>query len=263
MSARAAGALAGASVLLAATMLACGDVPTLGGGVAYISPVILPALAVAAGDQLRDSAGNVAPLRIIAYDRSDAELPGVAAVFVPTSLPAPITIAEDGVVTASDTVSTVQTVQLVGRVGDRLQTTPASLLIVSQPDSMANASPAASTRNLPALDTMRVVVTGVNRAGSRVAVPGIIVSFRIGGVYANEPDGATAILTLDGRTVSRPDPAFSVDTTDTAGQVSRTLVVAGTGVDSVVVFARALSLRGTPLHGDSLRFILLVPPPAP
>ena len=42
-----------AGVTLAVVALACGEVPTLPGGIAYISPVILPAPAVALGDTLR------------------------------------------------------------------------------------------------------------------------------------------------------------------------------------------------------------------
>lgn len=258
MSRRGPGSFGLVAALSLATMLACGEVPTLDDGIAYISAVQLSAPAVAVGDTLRDSLGNVAPLRVIAYDRSDVEIPDVLAMFVPTTAPVPITIDADGILTADDSVSAVRTVQFVGRIGDRLQTTPASLLIVSQPDSMANASAAALSTTLPALDTMQVLVTGVNTSGSRVAVPGIIVSYRITGVYGDATDGATAILTLDGRTVSRPDSTFAVDTTDTAGEVSRTLVVAGAGVDSVVVFARARSLRGLRLGGDSLRFVLRV-----
>ena len=65
--------LAGVGIIAAA--LACGEVPTLDQGIAYISTIILPAPAVAVGDQLRDSLGNVAPLRIEAFDRNDEQLP--------------------------------------------------------------------------------------------------------------------------------------------------------------------------------------------
>ena len=247
-----------AALLAGAGALSCGDVPTLDEGIAYISAVELPAPSVAAGDQLRDSTGAVAPLRIHAFDRNDVEIPDVVATFVPVSVPAPITIGEDGVVTADDTVSAVQDVSLVGRVGDRLQTTVITLHVVSQPDSMANSSAAAVEHALPALDTMRVVVTGINSRSTRVAVPGVVVRYRIAGVFGSNTGQASAILTLDGRTPARPDSTFSADTTDASGATSRTLVVAGTGVDSVVVFARGLSLRGTPLRGDSVRFVLRV-----
>lgn len=239
-----------------ATTLSCGEVPTLDEGIAYISPIILPAPAVAIGDQLRDSLGNVTPLRVEAFGRNDEQLPDPAATYLTTVLPSSVSIGEDGVVSAADTVSAVQTVQLVARVGSRLQTTPTSLLVVPQPDSLGRASAEATVQSLPAIDTMRVSVSGVNRAGTRVVVPGIIVHYRIARVYGAGATTATAILTLDGRTVSRPDSTASADTTDASGAASRTLVVAGTNVDSVEVFVRARSLAGVPLKGDSLRFVL-------
>jgi hypothetical protein len=241
---------------IAAAALACGDVPTLDQGIAYISPVILPAPAVAVGDQLRDSLGNVAPLRIEAFDRNDEQLSDPQATFLPTVVPSPISISEDGIVTASDTVSTVKTVQIVGRVGSKLQTTVVSLLVVPQPDSLGRTSDSLKTATLPASDTMRVTVTGLNSAGTRVAVPGVIVRYHIADVYGTGAESATAVLTLDGGALSRPDARMAVDTTDASGLASRTLVVAGTNVDSVVVYVRARSLRGVPLRGDSLRFIL-------
>jgi hypothetical protein len=245
-------------IVAAMAALSCGEVPTLDDGIAYISPVILPAPAVAIGDQLRDSLGNVAPLRIEAFGRNDERLPDPVATFLPTVVPSPVTISEDGFVTASDTVSTVQTVQLLGRVGNRLQTTTASLLVVPQPDTLGRSSPEVTQDSLPALDTIRVLVTGLNVNGLRVPVPGIVVRYRITGVYPANASQGTAILTHDGGTVSRPDSLAAVDTTDASGLASRTLVVAGTGVDSVVVFVRARSLRGQPLKGDSLHFVLRV-----
>lgn len=246
------------ALLVVVSPLSCGEVPTLDDGIAYISPIILPAPAVAIGDQLRDSLGNVAPLRIEAFARNDERLPDPLATFLPTVLPSPISITEDGFVTASDTVSTVQTVQLVGRVGNRLQTTTASLLVVPQPDSLGRSSPELTQDSLPALDTLRVIVTGLNVKGARVPVPGIVVRYRVTGVYGSAPSQGTAILTLDGRTVSRPDSLAAVDTTDASGSASRTLVVAGTGLDSVVVFVRARSLRGERLRGDSVHFVLRI-----
>lgn len=246
-------------IVAAAAALSCGEVPTLDGGIAYISPIILPAPAVAMGDTLRDSLGTVTPLRIEAFGRNDEQLPDPPATFLPTLVPSTIAISETGIVTAG-AASTVQTVQIVGRVGSKLQTTTASLLVVPQPDSLDPGSSAVTQGKLPAIDTLRVAVTGVNPAGTRVGVPGIIVRYRITGVFGSGASAATAILTLDGGTVSRPDSSAAVDTTDTSGSASRTLVVAGTKVDSVVVLVRARSLRGVPLKGDSLRFVLRTAP---
>ena len=244
----------------AATTLSCGEVPTLDEGIAYISPIILPAPAVAIGNTLRDSLGRAAPLRIEAFGRNDEPLPDPVATFLPTLVPSPISISADGIVTASDTVTAVQTVQLVGRVGGRLQTTTASLFVVPQPDSLGPTSPLAVSRPLPTLDTLRVTVTGLNRGGTRVPVRGIIVRYRIVGVFGAGAGSAAAFLTLDGRTVSRPDSLAAVDTTDESGVASRTLVVAGTEVDSVLVLVRARSLRNVPLAGDSLHFVLHTAP---
>lgn len=240
--------------------LSCGEVPTLDEGIAYISPIILPAPAVAVGDTLRDTLGIAAPLRIEAFGRNDEPLPDPQASFLPTVVPSPVSISETAIVTASDTVSAVQTVQLVGRVGNKLQTVTTSLLVVPQPDSIAHTSDSLKVGALPSADTMRVTVTGLNRAGTRVAVPGIVVRYRISGVFGPGKDRAVVVLTLDGRTVSRPDSLAAVDTTDASGVASRTLVAVGAGVDSVVVLVRARSLRNVPLRGDSLRFILRTSP---
>ncbi len=247
--------------LAVASMLACGEVPTLDQGIAYISPVILPAPAVAIGDTLRDSLGRATPLRIEAFGRNDEPLPDPGATFLPVILPSPVAIdVATGIVTAIDTTTAVHTVQLVGRVGGKLQTTQASLLVVPQPDSLDRTSPEVKDARVPALDTLRVTVTGINRSKSRVAVPGIIVRYRITKVYGSGADSASAFLTLDGGVISRPDSLMAVDTTDASGLASRTLVVAGQGVDSVVVFAHARSLRGVPLKGDSVHFVLRVTP---
>ena len=229
-------------LVLAAATLSCGEVPTLDEGIAYISPIILPAPAVAIGDTLRDSLGVAAPLRIAAFGRNDDPLPDPVATFLPTVAPSPISISGAGIVTASDTVSAVRTVQVVGRVGNKLQTTQASLLVVPQPDSL------------------RVTVTGLNTARTRVTVPGIVVRYRVAGVYGPGRDTAAVFLTLDGRTASRPDSLVAIDTTDASGLASRTLVAAGKGVDSVIVIVRARSLKNVPLKGDSLRFVLRTSP---
>lgn len=243
-------------LVVAALSLSCGEVPTLDEGIAYISPIILPAPALAIGDTLRDSVGVATPLRIEAFGRNDEQLPDPVATFLPTVLPSPLAISEEGIVTASDTVSSVRTVQIVGRVGSKLQTTSASLLVVPQPDSLGRTSDSVKVAAFPALDTLRVTVTGLNRAGTRVVVPGIVVRYRISDIFGPGKDTAAVVLTLDGRTVSRPDSLAAVDTTDASGLASRTLIAAGSGVDSVVVIVRARSLKGQPLKGDSLRFIL-------
>jgi hypothetical protein len=242
--------------VLAAIALAggsCGDVPTLEGDIAFISPVQLPSPDVAIGDQLRDSLGNVAPLRVIAYDRNGNEIPGVEVTFVPTQLPAPATVDPSGLVTAHDTVTTVRSIQVVGRVGSRLQTPTATLQIVPQPDSIERTTAEVKSGGPIVLDTLGVRVTGLNPQGQRVPIPGILVRYRVTGVYPASAAGANVVLTKGG-VVSRPDSLFLVDTTKDVPNPPA-LVAAGAGLDSVVVMAWATSLRGARLKGDSVHFV--------
>ncbi len=233
-------------------MLSCGEVPTLPEGVAYISGVVLPSPAVAAGEQLRDSAGVVAPLRVIAYDRNDRPVAGVVPLFVVSSVPAGVTIDANGILTADDSV---RTIQIVGRLGDRLQTPPLTLQVVAQPDSIVRTGSLDSITATRSSSPLSASVTGLRR-GTRIAVGGIIVRYQIVATYPARPVSA-ALAVFDVPLAG--DPTRAVDTTDASGTVSRAIVpVTLSGLDSVEVRATALSLRGMPLRGSPLRFILPV-----
>src|SRR3954463_10199500 len=99
--------------------LACGDVPSLQSGIAYITPIQLPSPAVAAGDVLRDSTGAIVPLSVLAYGIDNQVVPGAAATYVVNPIDTGVHIDAAGVLRVSDSV---RTIQLVGRVGERLQT---------------------------------------------------------------------------------------------------------------------------------------------
>ena len=68
--------------------LACGSVPTFADGIAFISAIQLPSIAIEATDTLRDSLGHVAPLRIDAFDVNEQPVAGVKPSFVVVTLPA-------------------------------------------------------------------------------------------------------------------------------------------------------------------------------
>lgn len=232
-------ALAGAVALAAA----CGDVPTLQDGVAYLLPLELPAPAVAIGDTLRDASGRATPLRVRAIGRDGSEVTGLSVTFLPTMLPSPVAIDANGFVVAGDTVGAVQ---IVARVGDRLQITPVALSVVPQPNAAAAVSSQRVTvAALPALDTLRVGVTGPYRQGN-VGVPGVIVRYRIT-AFARSASDARAVLATEAGAVSRADSTVAEDTTDATGLASRVLVVSGTGVDSVAVRATSSNFRGVAL----------------
>jgi hypothetical protein len=239
--------------------ISCGEVPTLPDGVAYITPVLLPLPTVAAGDTLRDSLGRAAPLRVRAFGRDSQEVFGLTTTFVPTVLPADVTIDANGFLVARDTL---RSVQLVGRIGDRLQTTVATLLIVPEPSAISRVATdlAGDTiLTLPALRALPVTVTSVYR-GTVTPVNGIIVRYRIDSLRPAGLPSGRAVLTNATGAVSRPDSTIAVDTTDASGSASRALLVlAGTGVDTVFVSASARRLRtGTPLEAGPVRFIVAV-----
>ncbi|MFL5608149.1 MAG: hypothetical protein ACJ8AD_16980, partial [Gemmatimonadaceae bacterium] len=114
--------------------VSCGEVPSLADGIAYITPIQLPMPAVEADSFMHDSTGAVAPLRVQAFDRDGKEILGVPVSYVVLTLPSKIGISADGTVKAADTVTSVQ---LVARIGDRLQTPPATLPIVPHPTAIS------------------------------------------------------------------------------------------------------------------------------
>jgi hypothetical protein len=236
--------------------LACGDVPTLENGIAYVTPIELPSPAVAAGDTLRDSTGRAAPMVVRAFGRDSTEITGLTVSYLATSLPlGGVTILPGGYLVAD---TAIRTVTIVARIGDRLQTTPATLLIVPQPTAFTATPPTRdSVASLPVLDTLRVTVTHVSSSGTSVPVQGIIVGYRITAV-SPRTTSVRAVLTNDAGLTLRPDSTVAVDTTDASGVASRTLVVSGSGVDSVEVRATARKLSGDTL--PSLRFVLRVAP---
>jgi hypothetical protein len=250
-------ALVGAALCVAA--LACGDVPTLEGGIAFISPVILPSPAVAKGDTLRDEAGVVAPLRIFAVDNAGDTLQNVVPTFIVTTVPGPsVTILPNDLVRGDS----VRTASIVGRVGTRLQTPPAQLSVVFQPDSMAAGTP--TTASFPALGTgvitssvpLSVNVTSIGE-GTRAGVPSIIVRYLITNIY---PVGTTvadtSVVLVDDQNRFIGNGLTSVDTTDASGNASRQIRAVPFGFDSVAITVSANNLKGLPLPGGPIRFVV-------
>ena len=253
-------AVLGAALAASIVAVSCGEVPTLENGIAYITPVLLPSPAVAAGDTLRDSLGIATPLRVRAFGRDSQEITGLTVTFVPTALPADVVIDGNGYLIARDTV---RSVQLVGRIGDRLQTSVATLLIVPQPLAVGR-PPSAEAGDtplaLPALKALPVAVTGVHR-GTSTPVNGIIVRYRIDSLLPATLPPGSAILTNAAGSSLRPDSTVAVDTTKGAGNATRNvLVVVGSGVQTVFISASARRLDGAPLQGSPVRFVLEVKP---
>jgi hypothetical protein len=250
----------GAALLVASVASSCGDVPTLANGIAYITPIVFPSPAVAANDTLRDSTGKVAPLSVIAIGQNGDTIRGVTPTyFVISPLPALVRVDANGILVAKDTVG--PTVQIVARVGDRLQTTPASLALVAQPDAFRQSLTADTVR----FDTSTVLLSkalGVTVSGTRrgasVPVPSIVVRYRISGIFPTDL-GDTLVALVDEQSPPRmlvPGGRTANDTTDASGVASRRLRILTSNVDSVTVTADVRNLRGVPLPGSPARFVV-------
>ena len=250
--------LAGAAIVVA--VLACGEVPTLPGGIAYISPVILPSPAVAFGDTLRDSTGVAAPLRIFAFGQTGDTI-DVTPSYVVTTLPGKsATISASGFVVGDS----VRAVQIVGRVGDRLQTPPVAFDVVRQPDSIATTQTTklvlgeVTTGELFSISGALTATVTTGATTTRSGVKGIIVRYSVTNVYpstATIPD-TTIVLIDDLNRFIFPTGRTAVDTTDSQGNASRRLRAVPFGFDSVEIKATANDLKGIPLHGSPIRFVV-------
>ena len=256
--------LAGAALVVAG--LACGEVPTLPEGVAYISSVVLPAPAVALNDTLRDSTGKVAPLRLYGIDKAGDTVRTITPRFVVTTVPG-----KTVTLTATNLVigDSLRTVQIVGQVGSRLQTPAASLDVVRQPDSLGSTGSATSRFPAPAAGEVTSVVTlGVNvtsppaTSGTttipRAGVKSIIVRYAVTRIFpasATIPDTTLVLVDESGR-FTLPTGRTAVDTTDPSGNASRRIRAIPLGFDSVEVSASANNLRGVPLKGSPIRFVV-------
>lgn len=232
--------------------ISCGEVPTLADNIAYISPIQTPMPAIEADSSLHDSTGAPAPLRVQAFDRSGNEILGVPVSFLVITLPAKVAVGADGSTTAADTVMSVQ---IVARIGDRLQTPPLTLPIAPHPAVISRGG-SDTALTLPNIKPLPVTVLG-SWNNTSLPVPGIIVRYAITGVYPSSAAGG-AVLTNDAGARLR-DSTTAVDTTDASGGATRNLAVL-TGIDSVVVQATALDFNAKPLPGSPIRFVLVGKP---
>jgi len=240
--------------------LACGEVPTLPDGIAYISSVILPAPAVAVGDTLRDSTGKAVPIRIVAFSQTGDTI-AVTPSYVVTTVPGKsITIGSTGFVVGDS----VRPVQIVGRVGDRLQTPPVAFDVVRQPDSIAPSGLTkfllgdVTTGEVFSISSPLAVSVTSGATATRAGVKGIVVRYAVTNVFpssATIPD-TTIVLLDDANRFIFPTGRSAVDTTDAQGGASRRLRAVPFGFDSVEIQATANNLKGIPLKGSPIRFVV-------
>lgn len=251
-----------AQLLIGLTLVgavSCLDMSAPTGSPASLSTLQVPAPFVVRGDVMRDSAGNPAPLSVIAYDQNGDTMSGVKAQFFITDTGHIAKIGPDNIIAANDTTGLIH---VTGQVGG-IQTPQVTVFVTDRPDSIGSALSSTDVMTLNLGDTTSG--RGTLQASARVLaadgktpVPGVIVHFRITrtlDTVQNNPSHAVYLLD-DNNKLS------SVDTANGSGQASRNLIVitkfvADSGllalnsskIDTVVVEASA-TYRGAPLRGS-------------
>ena len=102
------------------------------------------------------------------------------------------------------------------------------------------------------------VTSPQNGSTARAGVKSIIVRYGVTRIFpasASIPD-TTLVLVDDAGRFQLPTGRASVDTTDAAGGASRQIRAIPLGFDSVEVSATVNNLRGTPLKGSPIRFVV-------
>ena len=232
-------------------------------GAASISLLQLPSPSVVRGDTMRDSAGNVAPVKVTSYNTEGVPIPTIPfetfvvdtmlrAHFTPTHL---LIGDKLGNVTVLGQASGVQTITVNVPVTVR----PTTLLSGPKPDTLAAplGPDSASSVGHSALST---IVKGLGDT----TVQGIIVRYRITRTLNSSSSTTPAVYISDA--TGKP---MNADTTDAQGVANKRQVtvltrlltdqalISGTKIDSVVVEATA-SYKAVPLTGSPLSLVVPV-----
>jgi hypothetical protein len=248
----------------AATAVACIDM-SAPRGAASISLLLLPSPFVVRGDTMRDSAGNVAPVRVTSFNADGEPIPDIPfeLFVVDTMLRAHFTLShlligdKLGTVTTVGQASGVQTLTVNVPVTVR----PTTLLLFPPrpPDDTLRAPLGADSASSIGRQTLSTQVKG---AGD-TTVQGVIVRYRITRTLPSSSTTNAAVYIGDASTPPKP---MNADTADSQGLANKRQVVVLTRLlsgpvlqqpDSVVVEATA-SYKGAPLIGSPLKIVVPV-----
>lgn len=235
--------------------LACSDINTDPHSVGSIALDTIPSPAVVAHDTLRDSLGIVRPLHATAYNPQGDALTGVAIRFFAADSGVKVD-SISGIVVADTARSTP--VRIVAEAGG-LQTMPDTLYVVPAPDSVAAVNPSDTLAYSLSDSTVNVstplTVKVMHRNGTATPAPvrGWLVSYSI--IAPGD--------TLLAQFVGNNGHAASIDTTALDGTAGRQVRIRPgrltATTDSVIVNAM-VRMRGAPISGTPLRFVLQVKP---
>lgn len=233
------------ALLGGAVAAACTDVPSSPDEAFSVGFDRLPFPAVAAGDQLRDSTGAVAPLGAVAFNTDGQPIPDFPMEYVFVGDAAKLEAG--GLVRGVTPDDTVRITAMAGGI----PSLPRTLWVVPPPDTLVNggapapitwAQPASAADTSGAIaDTLRSTVAG----GAPVPVRAWIVRYRIivNGDTLDPHDTDLAFMVDEG---GRPSP---LDTTDAAGAVSRKVRVNAFNADALAAISSlvvSVTVEGLP-----------------
>lgn len=209
-----------ASVLAAGVALvSCFELSAPQSGLSAISPIIVAWPSVVLNDQLRDSLGMVAPLRVDVFDGDGNQVDDAEVHFI--ALDTGLTVQADGVVVGTRIrTAPARVVAQVRRGSDLLQTPEVNIDVVPLPDSvLPNGDTTFAAKTFPVTDPATVTsdplkVTVLSRAtgvAGGVGVRSWIVRYEV----VSQPQGVggqhTALFTGAG------EARVTYDTTDASG----------------------------------------------
>ena len=236
--------------------LACVDMSAPKGGLLSISDVQLPSPSVIIGDDMRDSNGQVADVRVIAFDANNLPIPGAIAELFVTDSPAKAAAHFVGSKLHGDRFGTVH---LLGQING-LQTPGVMVPVTYRPDTLrAGRVDSLFTAILGDSTPRPVPVSVVSDQDS--ASQGIRVQYAITRAPASQkPDTPAVYLATAGNKLM----PSTLDTTGPGGSTDMGLVVVSrllpdallndsTKTDTITVVVTA-SYAGTPLHGSPVTY---------
>ncbi len=249
-------------VLIAAIAGSCTEITTNPSIVTALEFDSLPYPAVVTGDSLRDSLGNVVPLRAIAFNSAGNVIANAG--FTYLALDSGITIGPGGFVTAQAHNGTVR---IIASAPSGLQSSPESLIVARRPDSLVATSALIDTvfyvlpdnpvSNVSSSLALRVAT--FDTTGGILGTQGWLVSYQVFFQGKAIPVTDTTVVAL-WNTASQPS---LVDTTASDGSVSPRLRVWPAGLpttaESVTVVAN-VRYRGAPVRGSPLTYLIQIRP---
>ncbi len=230
-------------------------------GAASISTLLLPSPSVVAGDLMRDSNGVPAPITLVAYDAGGSPIAGLTSQFFFTDS-VHYAHLSTGNLLMGDSVGLAHIVGQIGSVQTdvtpvTVTSAPDTFFVQAKPDSILEPVGVDSSSSL-GLAQLSVSL----RSATQAPVAGFRVLYTLKSAPVSSPTASSPAVFLMGDA----SKGSLIDTTDVAGNASRTLVVnvrnlgdldllAGTKTDSAVVKAE-VSYKGLPVKGSPITFVV-------